>query len=121
RRERPRPQAGLAGTAVKISLPARARQLAGPAGGNAADPSSPPVRLIQGLLLLLRGEGGGVWEGGDEGGIRTNISDWCKDKYGHDVNDSHPSLSAERRSSGQPGLCPQLWWLSPGSGGLSAR
>lgn len=57
-------------------------QLTGPAGGNAADPSSPPVRLIQGLPLFLRGEGGGVREGGDEGGIKTNNSDRCKGQTG---------------------------------------
>lgn len=51
-------------------------QLAGPAGGNASDPRSPPVCLIEGggRLLLLLGEGSGRgWEGGDKGRIKTNI------------------------------------------------
>lgn len=42
--------------------------------------------------------------------IQTGV----KDKYGNDINDSHPSLSAERGSSRpelesqQPGLSPRL-------------
>ncbi|XP_011824802.1 PREDICTED: iroquois-class homeodomain protein IRX-1 [Mandrillus leucophaeus] len=93
--------------------------LSGPAGGNAADPSSPPVRLIKGLLLLLRGGGRGE-ELGREGmweELRQIFQTGVKDKYDNDVKDSHPSLSADRGlfgpelASRRPGLCRRLRWL----------
>ncbi|XP_035147689.1 iroquois-class homeodomain protein IRX-1 isoform X1 [Callithrix jacchus] len=92
--------------------------LVGPAGGNAADPSSPPVSLIKGLLLLLRGGRGeelgreGMWEE-----LRQIFQTGVKNKYDNDVKDSHPSLSAERGlfdpelASRRPGLCRRLGWL----------
>lgn len=87
-------------------------QLAGPAGGDAEDPSSPPISLIQRLLLLLRGEGGEVREGGVEGGIKTNISNWRKGQIWQ-RSQGLPSIAFCRKglvrpelASRQPGLCP---------------
>lgn len=55
--------------------------------------------------------------------LRQKFQTGAKDRSGHEVEDSHPSLSAERGSSDpssasrQPGRpVPEARWLSPCSG-----
>lgn len=77
-------------------------QLAGPAGGNASDPRSPPVCLIEGGVVFYfcwgRGVGGvGREETREE--LRQIFETCVKDKRDGSVSDSHTSLSAERGSS----------------------
>lgn len=100
------------GVSALTQLPSRCLplpQLTGPAGGNAARPHGPPVRLSRGLPFLLPGEGGGVGERAGGGGNSD-----CSERSGRQLQPRRPRLGPAAAERGprparagprRPGLC----------------